>query len=71
MALTKADLQDWNSNPVTNAIFAGPAESLKELKNESCKRPTTDETAMMVALNDGRAHGLKHIRHSFDYREED
>lgn len=71
MVLTKADLKDWNSNPVTKAIFEGLDDSLKELKNESCMRPTSDETAMMVALNEGIAQGINSIRDAFEILEED
>ena len=71
MVLTKADLQDWNSNPVTKAIFEGLDDSLKELQAESCMRPTSDETAMMVALNEGIAQGINTIRGAFEILEED
>lgn len=71
MALTKADLQDWNSHPVTKEIFKGLDDSLKELQSESCMRPTSDETAMSVALNEGIAQGINSIRDAFEILEED
>ena len=71
MVLTKADLQDWNSNPVTKAIFAGIKESLAELRAESCLCKTADETAMKTAQNEGRAEGIGCLIEAYEILVED
>ncbi len=71
MVLTKQDLNDWNSNPVTQQIFAGIKESLSELMSESCMCPTADETAMRVAFNEGIAQGVNALTAAYDVLEED
>ena len=63
--------KNWNSNPVTKAIFAGIDESLKELKLESCRRKTVDETAMKVAFNEGIAEGIQSLKDGFEILAED
>ena len=71
MVLTKQDLQDWNSHPVTRQVFAGIKESLSELKKESCICATSDQTAMKVSLNEGIAQGIKSMTDAYDMLEED
>ena len=71
MVITKEDLQDWNSHPVTKAIFEGISESLAELKQESCMRPTSDETAMKTAFNEGVAEGISSLRDGYLILEDD
>lgn len=71
MVLTKEDLQDWNSHPVTKAIFEGIEGSLVELKQESCLRATCDETAMLTAKNEGIAEGINSLREGYLILEED
>ena len=71
MVLTKEDLQDWNSHPVTRQIFKGIAASLVELKQESCLRPTSDETAMKTAKNEGIAEGINSLLDACEILEED
>ncbi len=68
--LTKQDLQDWNSNPVTKQIFATIKELLVELKMESCMCATSDETAMKVALNEGVAQGVNSLTEAYEILEE-
>ena len=70
-AITPQDLQDWNSNPVTKAIFAGIENSLQELRQESCLRSTADETAMTAARHEGIAEGINSIKEAYEILEED
>lgn len=71
MILTKEDLQDWNSHPVTKRIFEGIEEARKELKEESCLCETSDETAMKTALNEGIAQGINILKEAYELLEED
>ncbi len=57
--ITKQDLQDWSSNPVTRAISKKLEEQVKEIKSESCLRDTCDQTAMQVARNEGTVEGVE------------
>lgn len=57
-ALTKQDLQDWNSQPVTRALAKRIEEAIQELKSESCLRETCDQTAMQTAYVDGQISGV-------------
>ena len=66
MVLTKQDLQDWNSQPVTKQIFATIKKELSELKSESCMCATSDETAMKVALNEGIAQGADSLIDAYE-----
>ena len=63
--LTKQDLQDWNSNPVTRQIFEGIDASLIELRDQSCMCATSDETAMRVAKNEGIAEGINSLKDAY------
>jgi hypothetical protein len=71
MALTKQDLQDWNSHPVTKAIFSGIKDSLAELRAESCLCKTADETAMKTAKNEGIAEGINSLTEAYEILVED
>ena len=64
--LTKQDLQDWNSHPVTQQIFATIKEELSELKSESCMCATSDETAMKVSFNEGVAQGVDSLTDAYE-----
>ena len=57
--ITKQDLQDWSSNPVTRAISKKLEEQVKDIKSESCLRDTCDQTAMQVARNEGTVEGVE------------
>ena len=70
MVLTKQDLQDWNSHPVTKAIFAGIKNGLAEIREESCLCSTVDETAMKAAKNVGIAEGINSIIDAYELLEE-
>lgn len=56
--LTKNDLQDWNSHPVTRALAKRLEEQVQEIKSASCLRDTCDQTAMQAAYNDGQVSGV-------------
>lgn len=71
MVITKQELKDWNSHPVTKAIFAGIDASLVELRSESCIMPSCDETAMKVAFNDGVAEGINSLKDGYEILEGD
>jgi len=64
--LTKQDLQDWNSHPVTIAIFKDINEQLVDLSNESTLRPTADETAMETARVQGVKDGANSLKEAYE-----
>lgn len=59
MVLTKQDLQEWNSHPVTQAVFKLLDEQYEALSEESTLRDTADQTAMQTARNEGQKEGIK------------
>ena len=59
MTLTKQDLQDWNSNPVTQAIFKEVKAEIQKINAESVLSETCDQTAMKAAYNDGMVTGAE------------
>lgn len=63
--LTKQDLQDWNSHPVTQVILKQIDAQLVELRAESTLRPTADETAMATAKNEGIAEGADSLLQAY------
>jgi len=71
MAITPQDLQDWNSNSVTKAIFKEIDSSLLELSRSSCLCATADETAMKTAYNEGIAEGIASFKEAYEILEED
>ncbi len=64
--LTKQDLQDWHSNPVTQEIYKALTEEAKEIKAESCIRDNCDQTAMKVSYNEGLYEGMRNINEAYD-----
>ena len=64
--LTKQDLQDWNSHPVTQIIFKQIKEQLFELRMESTVRSTVDETAMATAKQEGIAEGAYSLVEAYE-----
>ena len=64
--LTKQDLQEWHSHPVTLQIFKRIKEETLEIKSESCLRDTCDQTAMQVARNEGMAEGVQALAEIYD-----
>lgn len=71
MVITKKDLEDWNSHPVTIAIFKQVKEQINELNLESVLRSTVDATAMKAAYNDGQAAGAEALLEAYENLEED
>lgn len=64
--LTKQDLQDWNSNPVTQQIFKEINEAVSNLKSESVVRDTVDQTAMQASFNEGIYEGVKTLKETYE-----
>ena len=55
--LTKQDLQEWNSHPVTKAVFNKIKEELEIAANETTLMQTADETAQRTAYKEGFIDG--------------
>ena len=66
MVLTKQDLQDWNSNPVTQQILKEIEAAAIALKGESSLRDTADKTAMQTAFNEGMLEGVRVLQETYD-----
>ena len=66
MVLTKADLQDWNSNPVTKMIFKKISEELDVARTDSCMMPTADETALKTAYKEGFVEGANALLEAYE-----
>lgn len=64
--LTKQDLQDWKSNPVTRALSKLLQDHVNEVRLESCVRDTCDQTAMQAARNEGIIEGVDALNLAFD-----
>jgi nicotinate-nucleotide pyrophosphorylase len=64
--LTKQDLQDWNSHPVTKAIASKLSQQCTDVRSESCLRETCDQTAMQVARNEGQIEGIEMLNEVFE-----
>lgn len=71
MVLTKQDLQDWNSHPVTKVIFKQVHDLIIEVSQRSCLRDTCDQTAMQVARDEGFVEGIGAIKETYEALEED
>jgi len=65
MQLTQADLQDWNSNPVTKEVFKRIAEAKAELAESTPIRDTADQTAMQASFNSGWSSGVDAVHDAF------
>ena len=66
MILTKQDLQDWNSSPVTKAIASKLEQQCTDVRSESCLRETCDQTAMQTARNEGQIEGIEMLNEVYD-----
>ena len=66
MILTKQDLQDWNSSPVTKAIASKLAQQCTDVRSESCLRETCDQTAMQTARNEGQIEGIEMLNEVYE-----
>lgn len=71
MVITNEDLADWNSHPVTIAIFKQVKVEVDLLNAESVLCPTVDQTAMKAAYNDGKAAGAEAMLEAYEILEED
>ena len=68
--LTKQDLQDWNSHPVTKLIFKEILLQVLAVKDESVVRDTCDQTAMQAARNEGLIEGASLLKEAYEVLEE-
>ena len=68
--LTKQDLQDWNSHPVTKQIFKEIHEQVLAVKDESVVKDTCDQTAMQAARNEGVIEGASLLKEAYEIIEE-
>jgi len=66
MVLTKADLQDWNSHPVTKEIFKSIEEQIEGYQNESTLYATVDETALQTARKEGVIEGARALLDAYE-----
>ena len=64
--LTKQDLQDWNSNPVTKAIFKEIHNQVRSIQMESVVRDTCDQTAMQASRNEGMVEGATLLKDAYE-----
>lgn len=71
MAITKQDLADWNSHPVTKAIFKQIDAQIFEVSIESVVKETADQTAMQAARNEGVIEGAQSLKEAYEILEED
>ena len=65
MVITKQDLAEWNSHPITKAIFKEIEESLDEVRKRSALRDTSDQTAMQAARNEGVIEGAGILKETY------
>ena len=66
MVLTKADLQDWNNNPVTRAIFKTVEQEIEGYQNQSSLYATVDETALQTARKEGVIEGARALLDAYE-----
>ena len=65
MVLTKEDLQEWKSHPVTQQIFQEIDKAVIDLKLESVLRDTCDQTAMQASYNEGMLEGVSSLKDTY------
>lgn len=68
--LTKQDLQDWNSHPVTKKIFQEIDKAVEDLKEQSVIRDTCDQTAMQASCVEGVIQGVNSLKDTYYEVEE-
>ena len=66
MVLTKQDLQEWNSHPVTQAVFKKIAEEVEEPSLQSTMMDTVDQTALRRAHQVGFLHDSNSLREYYE-----
>ena len=64
--LTKQDLQEWNSHPVTRAISKKLEQQCNDVRIESCVKETCDQTAMQAARNEGQIEGIDMLNEVYE-----
>lgn len=70
MVITKQELQEWNSHPVTKAIFKEIYDQTIAISMESTLRDTVDQTAMQTARNEGVIEGANLLKEAYENLEE-
>lgn len=71
MVLTKQDLAEWNSHPVTKAIFKEIDSQIVVVSMESVVKDTADQTAMQAARNEGVIEGAQALKDAYEFLVED
>jgi len=66
MVLTKADLQEWNSHPVTKAVFKKIAQEVNDARISSSMMETVDQTALRTAYKEGFIDGASALTEAYD-----
>ena len=66
MVLTKADLLDWNSHPVTRAIFKDIEAQIEGYQNQTTLHATVDETALQTAKKEGIIEGARAVLDAYE-----
>ena len=66
MTLTKADLQDWNSHPVTKAVFEKIKKEIEGARSESSMMDTVDQTALRTAFKEGFVEGAEALLMAYE-----
>ena len=66
MNLTKADLEEWNSNPITRAVFRNIKEEIVIARAESTMMDTVDQTALRTAYKEGFIEGANSLLEAYD-----
>jgi len=66
MVLTKADLLDWNSHPVTKAIIKTVEEQIEAYQDQSTLYATVDETALQTARKEGVIEGARALLDAYE-----
>ena len=70
MILTKQDLSEWNSHPVTKAVFKEIADQIVLVSMESVVKETSDQTAMQAARNEGIIEGASLLKECYEELKE-
>ena len=63
--LTKQDLQEWKSHPVTQVVFDEIERSKKEMIEKSPIKDTADQTAMQASYNNGWIEGVNALEDAY------
>jgi hypothetical protein len=66
MVLTKQDLQEWNSHPVTKAVFSKIKEEVEGARIESSMMETVDQTALRTAYKEGFIDGATSLSNAYE-----